>query len=311
MNTKSTGKISYTLQAFNIIPLLFLGIVATLLASQWFSKIMYDEVELGLDNVAHNVVTLFDVAYPGDYHLEGDTVYRLYKGDHDITADYALIDRIKEDTGLEITLFYKDTRILTTIYNSKNERIIGTGAPEQVLNDVFKTGESNFYTNTLINYVEYFSYYMPLYNSDGSVVGMLFVGKPCSQVDKAVQTTVYPLIAANILVMLIATVSVFLYLKKFTNELMKIHRFLSDVSTGNLNAELDSSVLRRNDELGDIGRSALTMRRSLRNMVERDALTELFNRRSGGRKPQQLVAKSAAKNTPFCPPSEILISSRK
>lgn len=300
MNAKSTGKISYTLQAFNIIPLLFLGIVATLLASQWFSKIMYDEVELGLNNVAHNVETLFDVAYPGDYHLEGDTALRLYKGDHDITGDYSLIDRVKENTGLEITLFYKDTRILTTIYDSKNERIIGTGAPEQVLNDVYKTGESHFYTNTLINYVEYFSYYMPLYNSDDNVVGMLFVGKPCKQVDKAVQTTVYPMIAANILVMLIATVSVFLYLKKFTNELMKIHHFLSDVSTGNLNAELDSSVLRRNDELGDIGRSALTMQRSLRNMVERDALTELFNRRSGGRKLQQLAAKSAAKNIPYC-----------
>lgn len=269
MNDKNTGKISYTLQAFNIIPLLFLGVVATILASQWFSKTMYDEVEVGLDNIAHNVVSLFEVAYPGDYELKGDTAYRLYKGEHDITEEYALIDHVKADTGVEITLFYQDTRILTTITNSGKTRIVGSGAPEQVIRDVLKTGESHFYTNTLINYVGYFAYYMPIRNSDGTVVGMIFVGKPREQVNQAVQQSIYPLIAADIVIMLVATLVVFLYLQKFSNVLLKIHRFLSDVSTGNLNAQLDSTVLKRNDELGDIGRSALTMQRSLRTIIER------------------------------------------
>lgn len=300
MNVKNTGKISYTLQAFNIIPLLFLGVFAIVMASQWFSKTMYAEVEVELDNVAHNVATLLEVAYPGDYHLEGDTAYRLYKGDHDITGDYSLLDRVKSDTGMEITLFYQDTRILTTLINSDNERIVGTAAPEQVLDDVLQTGESHFYTNTLINYIGYFAYYMPLRNSDNSIIGMVFVGKPREQVNQAVQNTIYPLIAANVVVMLIATLAVFHYLRNFSNELLKIHHFLSDVSTGNLNAELDSSVLKRNDELGDIGRSALTMQRSLRNMVERDPLTELFNRRSGNRKLQQIASKASTNNSPFC-----------
>lgn len=300
MTAKNTGKISYTLQAFNIIPLLFLGVVATILASQWFSNTMYDEIEVELDYVVHNVATILDVAYPGDYHLEGDTAYRLYKGEYDITNDYTLMDRVKEDTGMEITLFYQDTRVLTTITNSSGNRIIGSGAPEQVIQEVLDTGESRFYTNTLINYISYFAYYMPLRNSDGSVIGMLFVGKPREQVNQAVQRTIYPLIAVDIVVMLIAAFVVFVYLKNFTSVLLRIHHFLSDVSTGNLNAELDTSVLRRNDELGDIGRSALTMQRSLRNMVERDSLTELYNRRSAGRKLQQTLAKSVSQKTPFC-----------
>lgn len=300
MSLKKIGKISYTMQAFNIIPLLFLGLVSIIIASQWFSKTIYDEVEVELHNIAHNVVTLLEVAYPGDYHLEGDIAYRLYKGDHDLTGDYSLLDRVKSDTGMDITLFYEDTRILTTLTNSSHKRIAGTGAPEQVMRDVFESGESHFYTNTLINYVGYFAYYMSLRNSDGTIIGMLFVGKPREKVNQAVKNAIYPLIAANIVVMLIAAFAIFHYLRKFSNELLKIHLFLSNVSAGNLNAELDSSVLRRNDELGDIGRSALTMQRSLRNMIEHDPLTELFNRRSGNRKLQQIAAKASANSSSFC-----------
>lgn len=296
----SKGKISYTLQAFNIIPLLFLGIAVLLLGTQWFTRTMYDEVEVELDNVAHNVVTLFEVAYPGDYRLEGEIAYRLFKGDQDITNEYALIDRVKEDTDLEVTLFYYDTRILTTIRDTAGKRIVGTGAPSAVIQNVLKEGESHFYNNAYINDTEYFAYYIPLHNSNEDVVGMMFVGKPSSKINQAIRRSVYPLAIADLLVMIITAVCVFLYTKDFASILLKIHLFLSDVSTGNLNAELDSAVLRRNDELGDIGRSAIMMQRSLRTMVEQDTLTKLFNRRSGDRKLRLVIEKSAKNQTPFC-----------
>lgn len=300
MHFENKGKIAYVLQTINIIPLLLFGIVIILSGTRWFTKTMYDEIEVELGNVAHNVITLFEVAYPGDYHLEGDLAYQLLKGDTDITSDYGLIDRVKEDTGLDVTLFYQDTRILTTIYNSAGERIIGTGAPETVKQDVLATGEEHFYNNTVINGTTYFSYYMPIRNSDGSVTGILFVGKPSSQVNLAIQRSIYPLLIADLIAMLITALCLFFYTRAFASVLLKIHRFLSEVSTGDLNAELDSSVLRRGDELGDIGRSALSMQRSLRNMVEHDSLTDLFNRRSGDRKLHQVIERASARQTPFC-----------
>lgn len=42
---RSGGKISYTLQAIGLIPLLALGIVMLFFTSQWFTKTMYQEVE--------------------------------------------------------------------------------------------------------------------------------------------------------------------------------------------------------------------------------------------------------------------------
>ena len=190
---RSGGKISYTLQAIGLIPLLTLGIVMLFFTSQWFTKIMYQEVERELYDATKSATTLLNAAYPGDYRLEGDVAYLLYKGDVDITREYSLFDQFKEDTGLDITLFYQDTRILTTLYNTQGDRIVGSGAPDVVIRDVLNTGEDHFYINTLINGKTYFSYYSPVRNQDGSIVGMLFIGKSSAAVSQSIQRYVYPL----------------------------------------------------------------------------------------------------------------------
>lgn len=299
-NTKEKGKIAYTLLIINTVPLIFLGLLTVLLSYHWFSKAMLGEVETELSIATSNIEHMFEAAYPGDYALKGDIAYRLYKGEHDLTNDYSLIDQIKEDTGFEVTLFYQDTRILTTIRNSEGSRIVGTGAPEIVKEAVLLNGETHFYDNTFIGGTGYFCYYTPLYNSDSSIVGMLFLGKPRKSVEAAIYNAVYPLLLVDLLAALIIAVINFLYNKKFVSALLKIHGFLSEVSKGNLSASLDVSVLSRNDELSEIGYSAMHMQRSISTMVEQDALTKLFNRRFGNRKLEQIHTYSKEHGTPFC-----------
>lgn len=296
---RSGGKISYTLQAIGLIPLLALGIVMLFFTSQWFTKTMYQEVETELYDASKSATTLLNAAYPGDYRLEGDVAYLLYKGDADITREYSLIDQFKEDTGLDITLFYQDTRILTTLRNANGERIVGSGAPDVVIRDVLNSGEDHFYTNTLINGKSYFSYYTPVRNQDGSIVGMLFIGKSSASVSQSIQRYVYPLAILIIAFVVLVALCIYFYTKRFVAVLLNIHSFLSEVAAGNLNATLDHSVIKRSDELGDIGRCALSMQRSLRIMIEQDALTELYNRRSGDKKLRQISEDAKASGRSF------------
>ncbi len=293
------GKISYTMQAIGLIPLLVLGILMLFFTSRWFTEIMHREVKNVLCNASKSATTLLNTAYPGDYHLEGDVAYLLYKGDTNITGDYSLLDQFRKDTGLDITLFYQDTRILTTLYNTEGGRIVGTGAPDVVIRDVLNTGEDHFYTHTLINGKAYFSYYRPLRNQDGSVVGMLFVGKSSTSVSESIQHYVYPLTLLLIGFMVLVAACIYFYTRGFVAVLMNIHSFLSEVAAGNLNASLDHSVVKRSDELGDIGRCALSMQRSLRTMIEQDALTELYNRRYGDEKLRKISAEAKASGRPF------------
>lgn len=296
---RSGGKISYTLQAIGLIPLLALGIVMLFFTSQWFTKTMYQEVERELYDATKSATTLLNAAYPGDYRLEGDVAYLLYKGDVDITREYSLFDQFKEDTGLDITLFYQDTRVLTTLYNAQGDRIIGSGAPDVVIRDVLNTGEDHFYTHTLINGKTYFSYYSPVRNQDGSIVGMLFIGKSSASVSQSIQRYVYPLTWLIIGFVALVAGCIYFYTRRFVAVLLHIHSFLSEVASGNLNATLDASVTKRSDELGDIGRCALSMQRSLRTMIEQDALTELYNRRSGEKKLRQIFEETRSSRRSF------------
>ncbi len=300
MRTRGKGKIGYILQAINIIPLIAFGILILLLGTHWFTRAMHSEVEQDLRNVSASLSNMLDALHPGDFKLVGDVAYRLYKGEDDLTGRYALIDRIKENTGLDITLFYQDTRVLTTIKDNEGQRIVGSGAPETVIKDVLEGGESRFYTNTVIYGVSYFSYYTPLYNRDGSVVGILFVGKPSANVEAAVRSSVYPLIYTDIILIAIVSLFTFIYTRKFVSCLLQIHEFLREVSTGNMNASLDDKILKRPDELGEIAVSALNMQRSLRTLVDRDALTSLSNRRSGDIRLRKVIEECSAQNAPFC-----------
>ncbi|MBR6627986.1 MAG: diguanylate cyclase [Lachnospiraceae bacterium] len=299
MKNKSRGKIAYTLHAIYTLPMIFLCVLIIILTEYSVGSAMKKEVEKSLRSVSGNITQMLDLAYPGDYRLEGDTAYSIYKGDHNLTSDSALVDQIKDNTGLDVTLFYQDTRILSTIRDKNGQRLIGSAAPAMVLENVLKGRTATFYDDTIIFGTHYFAYYTPLLNEDGSVAGMLFVGKPSDDVNAAVQQCVIPLLAAVLLVILIITVSILIFTSKFVTDLLRIRVFLSEVSSGEMTAVLHKSVLQRNDELRDIGFRAMNMQRSLCSLLEHDTLTQLYNRRFANRKLKEIMSKSLQNGTPF------------
>lgn len=278
-SARKNGHLYRSLQSISVIPLLVLALIITVFSYYAVKQAMHTEVHIELRNTAENVMMMYDLLYPGDYYLEGTDSYDFYKGTRNLTDDHSIVDRLKTDTQIDVTIFYQDTRILTTIRNAEGSRITGTGAGALVIQDVLFSGQPHFYTNTEINGQQYFGYYTPLRNSDGSIVGMIYAGKPCTEVNAAVRRAVLPIILIAICSMAVVSLISSSYTRKLTNALQKIRTFLSKVSTGNLWEELDFDVLQRNDELSEMGYSALYMQRSLRNLVEQDTLTELNNRR--------------------------------
>lgn len=301
MNTRNKGKVGQILRIINIVPLLIFGFISVFLCYYYFTKTMQIEIEKELAGMAYSVETLLDTAYPGSYELVGDSSYQLYKGDTDITSAYDFVDRIKANTALDVTIFYQDTRILSTIYDSATgKRAVGTGAPEVIQEKVLRGGESVFYPRVIVNNAKYFAYYTPLHDPDGSIVGMIFVGKPDAEVDAAVQRSLYPFLFITVLFIIVISIFLVLYTNRIAHTLLHIRNFLSDIASGNLTSELESAVSERHDEFGDIGRSAVSMQSSLRAMIEQDPLTGLSNRRAADRRLKQIVRKYEEQGTPFC-----------
>lgn len=305
MSGQRKGKVYYSMQAISVLPLLIFGFVLILCSSFFFSKAMHKEVAHGLEDAAELCTALLDSAYPGDYRLmetsiDGRTAYSLYKGESDITTAHFIVDNIKSITDMDVTLFYQDTRILTTISNPDGKRIIGSGAPKNIIEEVLTAGTPQFYDNVLINNTTYFAYYTPLFNTDGSVAGMLFVGKPTETVNKMIQHSTLPILLIGCIGLLITGLISFFYAKQIVSTLHKLKGFFHKVADGNLNATPDASIMKREDEFSEIGQAALTMQRSLKNLIERDALTDLYNRRSCDKMLRTTIAKARNNNSTFC-----------
>ncbi len=292
-------QLAHSLQAMSIIPLILLGLVISIFSYQSVKSTMHDAIRTELQNIASTVTMTYDLLYPGDYQLVGETALDLVKGNQVLTTDYSIIDRIKQETQIDITIFYQDTRILTTIRNEDGTRIIGTGVNAIVVQDVLQTGQPQFYSNATINDVQYFSYYAPLFNSDKSIVGMIYTGKPCAEVNAAVLKAVSPILLLVLIGVVVVGFITYAYTQRLLSALKKIKTFLAKVSTGNLWEELDPEVLRRHDELSEMGQSAMYMQRSLRNLIEQDTLTGLNNRRFADKRLRQIQMMSNTHGTRF------------
>lgn len=294
---KIQGSLYFSLTMMTWIPLIVFALVTSFFSSKALKNGMEDEVEEALRNLAFSIVNTFDKAYPGDYCVNEEGY--LTKGDYVIYDDFSVIDQLKEETGMDITLFYGNTRVITTILDKENKRIGGTYAADAVTEAVIKEGEDFFSKQLSIYGKRYYGYYMPLRNSDNSVAGMLFVGKEQDEVLKKVNSVVKQILLIALVALVLAAVFSVCLTTSIVNSIKKMMEFLRKVSTGDLSARQDKKLLMRNDEIGEMGRLTLTVQRSLRRLVERDSLTNLYNRRSGEMRLRELQKESVEAGRPF------------
>ncbi len=260
-----------------ILPVFFIGIVMAGISYILIKKNVYYEIRSGMENEAYTLANTYDVMYPGYYELvKAENLMALKKGEHYLTNDF--IDNIKEDTGLEITIFYNDVRMITTLY-SDNKRITGSKMNSAIKKDVLENGYSKFYDDVRIEEERFFAYYLPVHNGSENIIGAICILKPANQIHSKFTKQVIPLIAMIIAGVVIITYLNYLYFGKLNKNFKHIRNFLGEVTGGNLKAEMNREALAREDEIGDVAKASVNMQRSLRNLIVKDSLTDLYNRR--------------------------------
>lgn len=260
-----------------ILPVFFIGIVMAGISYILIKKNVYYEIRSGMENEAYTLANTYDVMYPGYYELvKAGNLMALKKGEHYLTNDF--IDNIKEDTGLEITIFYNDIRMITTLY-SDNKRITGSKMNSAIKKDVLDNGYSKFYDDVRIEEERFFAYYLPVHNGSENIIGAICILKPANQIHSKFAKQVIPLIAIIIAGVVIITYLNYLYFGKLNKNFKHIRNFLGEVTGGNLKAEINREALAREDEIGDVAKASVNMQRSLRNLIVKDSLTDLYNRR--------------------------------
>ena len=236
-----------------LFPLAFISIASIIMSSNSQRKIAYNLIEEKLGAVAMNVESLYNVYAEGDYSYEGNV---LMKGDKVLSEDYALIDRIKNGVGLEVTIFWGNERAITTVTDSSGKRAIGTTIDTDWAKDLLSGKIDYYFTEDVeIAGAEYCGYYIPLTQSNGDIVGLIFTGRAKADVESDIRASQFKM-AGGILVMLIITVIVIVILvRKIIDALKNTISRLDDVATGRLDFDMQSKMLQRADEIGDMSQS--------------------------------------------------------
>ncbi|MBD5513792.1 MAG: methyl-accepting chemotaxis protein [Lachnospiraceae bacterium] len=259
-------KLKQKILLISILPLLLLGIVIIVFGDKQITSVVTDQIEDGLRATTIAVRVMFRKMNNEVYSLNENN--ELVKGDFNISQTQDLADDIKEATGIDITIFYGDTRYMTSVVDESGERIIGTQAGPRAIEEVLGNGGEFFATDAVVNDQLYFGYYVPLFDFETQeTIGMVFAGEPQEEAQAQIRRIIVLIIALVVIVGVICAVLIFITVNKMVKHLEEGVVALSRLSEGKLNIHIEDKVLEEKDEIGDICRAIDKMKVNLSGII--------------------------------------------
>ncbi len=249
-----------------LVPVCLLGITVFVIANTFVKNSIIEQVESSLKGTAVATLAAYD-QNSGSYMeaTNGD----IWKGSYNISQSENLVDTIKAEAGMDVTFFYGEKRIMTSVVDANGERILGSSAGDTVVSKVLKGGEEFFSDNISIDGTIFYGYYVPVYQKGdtSAPIGMVFAGINKEETLAGVMRIIYSIIAIVIIVMVFCAVVVSLIANSMSKALKKSIENVQQVSAGNLELKFDKSLMKREDEVGDLTRAIRNLQKELKKII--------------------------------------------
>ena len=173
----------------------------------------------------------------------------LYKGEVNLSENQDFPMRFKENTGVDIALFW-GSEIATSSFGKDAQAAIDKKVTDSVL------GGQEYYSNGMkLNGTEYFVCLKPLYSDDGTAAGMIMTALPSGETEAS-----YARVIKSNIIFMIVLVGVFCALAAvvvilIAKALLAVVGNLDRVAEGELNFTVSQKLLARSDEVGKIARA--------------------------------------------------------
>ena len=260
-------KLKEKILALSLVPVLVLGITMFLVAADRIANGIYDAAYNGMHATTLAVRDIFEEGKSGAYHMDEQGM--LWKGDAlNISQATNIVDHIKESTGIDVTIFWGDTRILTSIVDEHGARQINTKASAEVAERVLQNGETYYDRNIKLLGQRYIVSYTPLYQENSKeIIGMIFLGTPQQTVSVIINKIRGQFLLIILCMLLFVTVIAYTLVSRIVAALKKNMELLDCISSGNLQIEVQPALVRRKDEIGDLAKNILNLTDALRTIV--------------------------------------------
>ncbi|NBI92131.1 HAMP domain-containing protein [Lachnospiraceae bacterium] len=177
-----------------------------------------------------------------------------YSGDDDKTG---LLDALKKEMGCEFTIFHGDERAYTTILQN-GQRAVGTRLSGEVAEIVLKQGKSYVGQATILG-EKHLCSYVPTYDSDGQIDGLIFAGISMSSAAKQISLTVILSCLTGFVLIIIGILIAGAYIKRtVSNPLFRLTVLAQTLEQGDLGLNQHQTMMggiNSNDEIGMLSKS--------------------------------------------------------
>ena len=234
-------------------------LTVSIFLNKTITSIVGEETSEELLNYSILGYSILDAHYPGEWRLEGD---KLYKGDTLLNDNFEVVDEFTERTGILGTLFAGDTRISTTITDENGNRKVGTQADKNVLDTVL-TKNKDYQGVAVVAGNKADTYYTPLHDKDGAVVGMWFVGIYSEVVDAKIAEAMSSIFLILIIILIVGCIVSYLLGNSIGKEFNQIKDYLERMEKGDFKISFHEKLAKRKDEIGIITRSFTHMQEQI------------------------------------------------
>lgn len=251
-----------------VLPLCLLGIVTIIITITQTRSSLIEEVKDSLRGTAAATLAAYD-QNSGEYLKaeNGD----VWKGGYNISKSDKLLDNIKEQSGMDVTFFYGSQRIMSSAKDANGQRILGSPAGDVIVQKVLQNGEEYFSSRVSLDGVQNYGYYIPVYQkgAEGSSVGMIFVGTNKKEKDQAIDRILKTVIFSVLAVVAICIFVAVSISMSITGSLQKGIGVVQKVAQGELGTAIDTKLLGRKDEIGDLAKAIETLQQALLNIISK------------------------------------------
>lgn len=259
-------KLKQKIMLISITPIVLLGVVMLWVSNKRINAVLTSAIENGLRGAAISVLDSLEEVNDEAFYIGEDD--ELYKGDYNITQHTRLADELRNSAKTDITIFYGDTRYMTSVVDENGDRVLRTQAGETVINTVLKGGQDYFATDVVVVGQDYFGYYVPLTDeTTGEIVGMVFAGMSQADAKNQIRSITYLIAGIVVVVAIVCVILILLIVSKMVKTITEGVNALSQLSEGKLNVQLSEAQLKSKDEIGDISRAIHKLKSNLTDII--------------------------------------------
>lgn len=163
-----------------------------------------------------------------------------------------LVDRVKEETTAEVTIFVDNIRLSTTAVQN-GSRVVGTAMAENIRTAVL-VNRGTYVGDAVVAGNNVMAYYQPFLDKDNNVIGALFSGYPTATIiGELVKTVVISVIVALVIIVIAFVIIARLINTAVVRPVQKIVSAAGHMEDCRLQDAASVQLTQSNDEIGQLG----------------------------------------------------------